>query len=86
MKKKQSCPAWFTKLASELARRNTGAIDVSVAQCSEILGHLADYIAEKGLDSEADGTDVGAYSIMYDFRQVGFQRMRKRLAAAKRKK
>lgn len=44
MKKKRCAdPAWFRKIASELARRNTGKIDVSVAQTSEILGHLADH-------------------------------------------
>ena len=76
MKKKPSCPAWFRSLASELARRNTGAIDVSVAQTSEILGHLCDRLVEKG-----DSHDL--FERLWNH---GMYRFHKIAAAAKRKK
>lgn len=72
--KKPKPAAWFTKLASELARSNTGKVDVSVAQCSEILGHLADHwVSLDWLERAA------LYGRLSD---LGV----KRLAAAKRKK
>ena len=75
MKKKPPCPKWFTSLASELARRNAGKIDVSVAQTSEILGHLAEIIYE---DLERTG-----WRPLWDrLGRLG----KRRLAAAKRKK
>lgn len=73
--KKCKDPAWFRKLASELARRNTGKIDVSVAQTSEVLGHLAEIIYE---DLERTG-----WRPLWDrLGRLG----KRRLAAAKRKK
>ena len=47
MKKPKPRPDWLNKIASELARRNTGNVDVSVAQTSEVLGHLCDIISEQ---------------------------------------
>lgn len=76
-------PAWFRKLASELARRNMGKIDVSVAQTSEDLGNLSEMVAEdcRCLPRSLRGTIIGSLWLH------GLKRIAARdLAAAKRKK
>ena len=81
MKKKRcASPRWFTSLASELSRRNTGKIDVSVAQTSEVLGHLADYVAEAYEPGGPDGEFVPT-SYTWGFCSKLHALGRKRLAA-----